>query len=200
MAGLVAALSLIATGALAADPASIATVTATDHVLGNPRAPITLIEYGSVACPACASFNEDVMPQIKAKYIDTGKVRYVFRPMLTGVPTIAVAGTRLAECAGKDKYFAVVDAVMRGQKDYYAMGENNMLARPVLIKIAQSFGLDEAAFNTCAGDADGLQGLQNQQDAAIKAGVRSTPTLFVNGKKLENNQLADVEKAIADAK
>src|SRR5438105_4018250 len=83
-----------------------------DRTLGDAKAPVTVIEYGSVACPICGRFNDNVMPMLKAKYIATGKVRYIFRPMLTGVATIAVSGERLAECAGKDKYFSVVDAVM----------------------------------------------------------------------------------------
>ncbi|MFT4075210.1 MAG: thioredoxin domain-containing protein [Asticcacaulis sp.] len=172
----------------------------TDHVLGSASAPVTIIEYGSVACPACASFNESVFPQLKAKYIDTGQVRYVFRPMLTGVPVIAVAGTRMAECAGNDKYFAVVDAVMRGQKEYYAWGESNIIAQPILVKIAASFGLSEAAYNTCASDAAGLSRLQAAHKAALDAGVRATPTLYVNGKAVEQHDLDSVEAAIKAAK
>ena len=203
IAGLVMALAFAAGSVMAAPlvaAPALATVTPADHVLGSPKARVTIIEYGSVACPACAQFNEAVMPQLKAKYIDTGKVRYVFRPMLTGVGTIAVAGTRLAECAGKDKYFAIIDAMMRGQKEYYAWGESNIIARPVLAKIAQSFGFDEAAFNACAGDANGLRQLQEQHTAALDAGVRSTPTIYVNGKVIERHELADIEAAIAAAK
>ena len=163
-------------------------------------APVTVIEYGSVACPACAAFNESVFPQIKAKYIDTGKARYVFRPMLTGSPAIAVAGTRMAECAGKDRYFAVVDAMMRGQKEYYAWGESNIIAKPILNRIAASFGMNEAAFNACAGDAAGLARLQKAHQAALDAGVTSTPTLYVNGKQVEHHDLASVEAAIKAAR
>lgn len=200
-AAVLTSLLIAAPMARAADLApALARVTPADHVLGSTSAPVTVIEYGSVACPACASFNETVFPQLKAKYIDSGKVRYVFRPMLTGVPVIAVAGTRMAECAGNDKYFAVVDAVMRGQKEYYAWGESNIIAQPILVKIAAAFGLPEAAFNTCAGDATGLNRLQQAHKAAIEAGIRSTPSLFVNGKALEQHDLDSVEAAIKAAK
>lgn len=175
-------------------------VTPADHVMGNRDAKITVIEYGSVACPACAHFNETVFPQFKAKYVDTGKVRYVFRPMLNGVATVAVAGTRLAECAGNDKYFSVIDAVMRGQREFYPNGETNIFARGVLLRIAKSHGIDEAAFNTCVTDADGLRRMNQYQADAFSAGVHSTPTLFVNGKRLEHDELADLEAAIAAAK
>ncbi len=171
--------------AFAAPPA----VQPTDHVLGAPTAKITVIEYGSVACPGCAHFNETKFPDFKAKYIDTGKVRYVFRPMLTGVPTVAVAGTRLAECAGKDKYFSVVDAVMRGQHEYYPNGETNIFARGVLIKIAKNYGIDEAAFTQCVGDAAGIDRLKQAHADALSAGVKSTPTFFVDGKKVDENDL-----------
>jgi protein-disulfide isomerase len=195
------AVSFAAVTAQAGDlSAQLARVTPADHVLGRADAPVTLIEYGSVACPACAAFNESVFPQIKANYIDTGKVRYVFRPMLTGVATIAVAGTRLAECAGKDKYFAVVDAMMRGQKDYYAWGESNIIAKPILNRIAAGFGFSEAAFNACASDPSGLQKLNSEHEAALDAGIRSTPSLFVNGKAVENHDLASLEAAIKVAK
>eukprot|EP01042_Synura_sphagnicola_P010858 gene10858-13905_t len=117
--------------------------------------------------------------------------------MLTGVPVIAVAGTRMAECAGKDKYFDVIDAVMRGQHEYYAWGESNIISRPILARIAQSFGLSETAFNTCATDAAALARLQADHQAALKAGVTSSPTLFVNGKALERNDLDSLEAAIA---
>jgi len=167
-----------------------------DHAMGNPKAPVTVIEYGSVACPACGKFNETVMPELKAKYIDTGKVRYVYRPMLTGVQTIAMSGERLAECAGKDRYFAVVDAVMRGQKEYYAFGESDVFARPVLLRIAKSFGFDEAAFDKCVMDPAALKAVNDHYTQYLDSGVRSTPTLFVNGKELTDPDFKRLSAAI----
>ena len=167
-----------------------------DHVMGNPKAPVTIIEYASVACPYCANFNATVMPELKAKYIDTGKVRYVYRPMLTGVQTIAVSGERLAECAGNDKYFAVIDAMMRGQKEYYAYGESDVFARPILLRIAKSFGFDEAAFDKCVGDPNGLDALNARNDKYLESGVHSTPTIVVNGKELVDPSLKALAAAI----
>ncbi len=167
-----------------------------DHVMGNPKAPVTIIEYASVACPYCANFNATVMPELKAKYIDTGKVRYVYRPMLTGVETIAVAGERLAECAGNDKYFEVVDAMMRGQKEFYAYGESDVFARPVLLRIAKSFGFDEAAFDKCVVDPNGLNALNARNDKYLESGIHSTPTIVVNGKELVDPSLKTLSAAI----
>ena len=167
-----------------------------DHAMGNPKAPVTVIEYGSVACPVCGNFNETVMPDLKAKYINTGKVRYIFRPMLTGVDTIAVSGERLAECAGNDKYFAVVDAVMRGQKEFYAFGESDVFARPTLLKIAKSFGFDEAAFSACVMNPAGLNAINANNTKYLDSGIHSTPTLVVNGKAMINPDFKTLSAAI----
>ncbi len=167
-----------------------------DRALGNPKAPVTVIEYGSVACPVCGRFNETVMPDLKAKYIATGKVRYIYRPMLTGVQTIAMSGERLAECAGNDRYFEVVDAVMRGQKEYYAYGESDVFARPVLLKIAKSFGFDETAFNTCVLDPAGLKAVNARSSGYVESGVHSTPTIVVNGKTMIDPDFKTLSAAI----
>jgi protein-disulfide isomerase len=167
-----------------------------DHAMGNPKAPVTVIEYGSVACPVCGHFNETVMPELKAKYIDTGKVRYIYRPMLTGVQTIAMSGERLAECAGNDRYFAVVDAIMRGQKEFYAFGESDVFARPVLLRIAKSFGFDEAAFDRCAMDPAALKAVNARSNHYLDSGIHSTPTLVVNGKAMIDPDFKTLSAAI----
>ena len=172
-----------------------------DRMLGDPKAKVTIIEYGSVACPICARFNASVMPDLKAKYITTGKVRYIFRPMLTGVPTVAMAGTRLAECVARDRYFDVVDSVMKAQAEYYAWGENNMLAGPVLVRIAASYGLDEATYNKCVVDPVGNKTLNDANKSYILGGVTGTPTFFINGKRMDYpvHGMTDFDAAIAAA-
>ncbi len=167
-----------------------------DRAMGNPRAPVTVIEYGSVACPVCGNFNETVMPDLKAKYIATGKVRYIYRPMLTGVQTIAFSGERLAECAGNDRYFAVVDAVMHGQKEFYAFGESDVFARPTLLRIAKSFGFDEAAFDKCVMDPAGLNAINANSRKYVESGIHSTPTIVVNGKQMIDPDFKTLSAAI----
>ncbi|MBW8883146.1 MAG: thioredoxin domain-containing protein, partial [Asticcacaulis sp.] len=88
-----------------------------DISTGNPKAAITVIEYGSVACPICAMVNQDIMPGFFATYVATGKVRFIYRPMQTGNPAVARLGHALAECAGRDKYFSVIDTIMRAQPE-----------------------------------------------------------------------------------
>src|SRR5665213_2186956 len=84
--------------------------------MGDPRAKVTVVEYASASCPHCARFNNDVFPAFKAKYIDTGKVRYVLREFLTEPVQVAAAGFLLARCAGKGKYFGALDDFFHGQE------------------------------------------------------------------------------------
>src|SRR5262252_4432484 len=107
------ALAAVAALGLAACSKGGDAVSADEMTMGSPTAKVTVVEYASVACPICARFNNEVFPEFKKKYIDTGKVRWVSREALTGNPALAASGFLLARCAGKDKYFQVTDAVYR---------------------------------------------------------------------------------------
>ena len=196
--GLMMGLALTVSGC--SKGATTAAVSAGDMSEGSPNAKITVVEYASVACPICARVNQEIMPQFKAKYVDPGKVRYVYRPMMTGSQQVATAGHLLAQCAGKDKFFKVVDAIMRSQAQMDAGGppEQYVNARPVLLGIAQSAGLSEEQFNKCVQDPVGIKALNDENDAALKAGVEATPTFFVNGKKMElhKGDISDFDAAI----
>ncbi len=152
-----------------------------DMTLGNPKAKVTVVEYASVACPHCARFNNDVFPAFKTKYIDTGLVHYVAREALTGEPTVAAAGFLLARCAGKDKYFAVTEAIYRAQDQIFQSGD----VHGVLLHIAQSAGLSEDQMNKCITDENAIKALNDRVEKYSKLdGVDSTPTFIVNGKKM----------------
>ena len=171
---------------------------------GVPTAKITVVEYASVACPICARVNATVMPEFKKRYIDTGKVKYVYRPMMTGNQTVATAGHLLAACAGKDKYFNVIDAIMRAQESMDAGGppEQYTSARPVLLGIAASVGLNEADFNKCVSDKDAITHLNDLNGQYLtKDGIEGTPTFFVNGKKITGipTDIAFFDDAIKNA-
>jgi len=195
--GLALGLALIATGCTKSG-SSTAALSPNDMSEGSPTAKITVVEYASVACPICARVNHDIMPVFKAKYVDPGKVLYIYRPMMTGNPAVATAGHLLAQCAGKDKFFKVVDAVMRAQDQMGGEQTGYANARPVLLDIAQSAGLSEDQFNTCITDRKGIQTLDDANDQALKAGVDATPTFFVNGKKMEmkKGDITDFDAAI----
>ncbi len=171
-----------------------------DASLGDPKAPVKVVEYASVACPVCGRWYREVFASFKAKYIDPGKVYYTFREMLVGDATeqsMAAAGFLMARCAGRDKYFPIVDAIFQNQNDIY----ND--PRGGLLKIAQANGLDEKKFTACVDDATALQALNNRvQNYVTVDGVNATPTFVVNGAAMEPgyHTLAELDAAIAGAK
>jgi protein-disulfide isomerase len=176
--------SILAVAAALAVPALAAVVPAPlpgDMSQGNPKAKIEVIEYASVACPHCAHFNETVLAPFKTKWIDTGKARFTLKEMLTASPTVAMAGFLIARCAGPDRYFKVVDDIYRSQPQW-ADGK----IKPVLQKVAADNGVDEAHFNACLQDQAAIDAVnQRAQRAFQQDGVDSTPTVFINGKKID---------------
>lgn len=200
--GAVAAMGLTLLASGCNKGGSAGAVGADEMSMGPADAKVTVIEYASVACPICGHVNETVMPEFKAKYIDSGKVRYVYRPMMTGNPAVAAAGHMLAECAGKDKYFTVIDQVMRSQEAMGGEETGYANARPVLFSIGQSLGMSEDAFNKCITDEKGLKRLNDlNQQYMTKDGVNGTPTFVINGKKLDRIPLniGDFDAALKPA-
>jgi len=175
--------------------------TADDMTLGDPKAKVTVVEYASVACPHCARWNNDVFPAFKAKYIDTGRVHYVAREALTGEPRLAAAGFLVARCAGKDKYFQVVDALYRAQERIFTSGD----IRGELQGVALAAGMNEAQFNACVSDEKALQTLNERIERTSKEDrITGTPTFIINGKKAGGDDggeqsLAQLDAAIAAA-
>lgn len=164
---------------------------AEDMTMGSPTAPVTLVEYASVTCPHCARFNANVFPAFKAKYIDTGKVYYVFREYPVH-PQLDGPGYLLARCAGKDKYFKVVDALLRGVP---LTEEDNKTwdYRANLMTVAKSVGLSEQQAMNCMQDADQAKKMNDRVEREAKPyNVESTPTFVLNGKKLEEQTEVDL--------
>jgi protein-disulfide isomerase len=160
--------------------------TADQYVMGDPKAPVLVTEYASVACPHCARFDAEVFPALKAKYVDTGKIRYALREMLVGdeaMVEVASAGFMLARCAGQERYFDVVEAMYRAQAEIFQKGD----LKAVLTRIAGQNGLTEPQMEACVGDQQGLDQLNARQKLAEADHVDGTPTFFVNGKKLDEH-------------
>jgi protein-disulfide isomerase len=172
---------------------------AQDMAMGSPTAPVTVIEYASVGCPHCAAWNNSVFPAFKARYIDTGRIRFVVREMLTGSPALASAGFMVARCAGPAHYFQVVDAIYRRQA---AMFQPGVQMGPVLREIAKGAGMSEAAFDACIDDQKGLDAVNARTQRHVNVDkIDSTPIFFVNGKEYEGEQtLAQLSTAIAAAR
>jgi protein-disulfide isomerase len=169
-------------------------INAPEMTLGDPKAKVTVVEYASDTCSHCARFNAAVFPAFKAKYIDTGKVYYKFREFLTPPAAVSAAGFLLARCAGRDKYFGVVDAIFRGQPELFASGD----AHGFLLRIAQSAGLTEAQFDACEQNQAALDALQKRVQSAVDHKVDSTPSFFVDDVALPPGEvsLAALDKAI----
>jgi protein-disulfide isomerase len=149
-----------------------------DITLGSDKAPVTVIEYASMTCPHCAHFAETTFPELQKRYIDTGKVRYTLRPF--PLDALSAAGFMLARCGGKDKYMPIVETLFAKQADWIVKEP-----LPPLKDIAKQFGITESEFNECLANQKLLDSIQAVRDhAAQKLGVNSTPTFFVNGKKL----------------
>jgi protein-disulfide isomerase len=155
-----------------------------DYVIGSSKAPVTLVEYASVACPHCARFDAQVFPTLKAKYIDTGKVRFIYREFLVGdesMVQVAAIGFLLARCAGHDKYFNVVEQVYRAQPEIFT-GKD---VKGVFVRIAKDNGLSEAQLDACIEDKAAQTALNARAEHAEKVDkIDSTPTLVADGKKL----------------
>jgi protein-disulfide isomerase len=198
LAALIAGLALTAALASCQKPAG-GTVSDDDMSMGNPSAKVTMIEYASVSCPHCARFDMEVFPAFKAKYIDTGQVHYIAREALTGDPAIAAAGFLTARCAGKDKYFQVVDAIYHAQKDMFTGGEPHA----ILLNIARSAGMTDAQFETCIKDEKALNALNDRWERYVKDDkINGTPTFVINGKVYDKGEmsLTELDAAVAEAK
>ena len=195
---ILAAAAAVATLALAACGGGSGAVTSDDMTLGKADAPVTVIEYASLACTHCGRWENDVFPAFKAKYIDTGKVHYVFREFITSPPELAAAGAMLARCTGKDKYFTTVQAVYHAQEEIFTTGD----IRGPLLRIAETAGMSEADFDKCVGDEKAMAAFNARVEKYAKeAKIEGTPTFIINGDKYDKGEmsLAEIDAAYAKA-
>jgi len=146
-----------------------------DHVLGDPKAPITMIEYASLTCPHCAHFNTQILPDVKKKWIDTGKVKLIYRDF--PLDQVAAKAAQIAECAPKDRYFGVIDLIFAGQQSWAAASDPiAALAKPLRIA-----GLGEAEIKECLANEAMSNAVVADLQTGQTLGVNSTPTLIING-------------------
>ncbi len=153
-----------------------------DIVEGSPTAPSTIIEYASLTCTHCAAFHANTWPALKAKYLDSGKAKFILREF--PLDPRAAAGFLLARCAGPDKRDEMVGVLLDQQKDWAFVDE----ALEPLRKIAAPFGLAGADFDDCVHNQTLYMEINEGRDNAIKTlDIRRTPTFYVNGRKLEGD-------------
>ena len=152
-----------------------------DMALGDPDAPVTVIEYFSLTCPACRHFHLTIYKRLKPDYVDSGKVRFVWRDYPLNQP--AVEAAILAHCAGRDRYFAFVDVLFQTFDDW--AGDRNYAEK--LAQIGELGGVSRDRFDACLAD----KALENGMFQSMAAGqaeyqISGTPTVIVNGEKYED--------------
>ena len=186
---------VVVTPAQAADP-SVADLMQPNPLgemaIGTDSAPITVIEYASMTCPHCAHFSETTFPELKKRYIDTGKVRFIFREF--PLDRLAFAGFLLARCVPSDKYFPMIETLFAQQRDWVVQSPLQPMRA-----IAKQAGVSQEAFDACLEDRKLIEGIEKvRSQAADKFGVNSTPTFFVNGKRLAGAlSIEEMEKEFA---
>ena len=176
-----------------------------DMTLGNPNAPVTVVEYASAACPHCAAWKTENWASFQSKYVATGKVRYVFREVLTSPQQYALSAFLIGRCAvahsknptDSTPYFTVVNAFFAGQADYF----QSQQIGTVMADVTAKTGMTTPAMQACVSDEPGFTAFMKTMRAHMeKDGVSSTPTFLVNGKKIDGHEMKDLDAAIASAK
>jgi protein-disulfide isomerase len=169
-----------------------------DMALGPENAPVTVIEYASMTCPHCAHFTTETFPKFKERYIDTGKVRYIFREF--PLDPLAAGASLLARCADKDKFFSLIDLLFNTQNQW-------AVQNPIepLFNVVKQAGYSREAFNTCLDTRNNensrkilsaIESTRNRASDVLK--VQSTPTFFINGKRVPGAlSIEELDKEIA---
>lgn len=157
-----------------------------DMTMGDPDAPVTMIEYASLTCVHCANFHTNVLPELKEKYIETGKVYFIFREF--PFDPLATGAFMLTRCAEEDKYFPFVDLLFAQHSNWTRSQE------PVnaLFNLSKQAGFTEDSFDKCLSNQEIRTGIDQVRDrAAEQFDVSSTPTFFINGEKVSGVQSVD---------
>ena len=163
-----------------------------EQSLGKADAPVVMIEYASATCPHCAEFHEKVLPLIKTEYIETGKVRFIFREF--PLDKLAMGAFMLARCVPSDKYFPTIDMMFRRQQTWRTSSNPG----EELFRIMQLSGMDKAGFEVCLKRQEIVKGIaETAKKAREEFGVKGTPAIFVNGTMIDGHkEMAEVKAAI----
>lgn len=166
-----------------------------ERSLGPADAKVVMVEYASATCPHCADFHRDTWPTIKKEYVDTGKVRYVFREF--PFDDLALAAFMVARCAPAEQYFPIIDILFEQQ----ALWSRAQDPRTALFKVAQLAGFTQESFDACLNNEEVARGIIDIREKADKTfGVQSTPTFFINGTKISGAKpVEEFRKALDEA-
>ena len=160
-----------------------------DMILGNPAAPVTIIDYSSLTCPHCASFHSEIFPRINEDYIETGKAKLIFREVYFDGP--GLWSSMLARCLEKNQFFSIIDLLFRKQ-DEWSRGESQIDIVKGLTSIGRQAGIPESKVLECLKDQEKAKELVSwYKNNAVMDSVQSTPTILINGVRINNNRNYD---------
>jgi protein-disulfide isomerase len=161
---------------------------------GNADASVTVVEYASFTCPHCASFHAGPYKKLKKNYIDTGKVKFVFREVY--FDKVGVWSSLVARCGGQERFFGIADLIFKGQKEWSRAGSDVAVANE-LRKIGRLAGLDDGTLESCLTDSDKIKALVGWfKENTTRDEISSTPTLLINGEKHANMSYEDLVEII----
>jgi protein-disulfide isomerase len=165
-----------------------ATAAIPDMVLGDPEAPIEVIEYASYTCPHCANFHTGMFKDIKENYIDTGKVKFVYREVYFDLP--GLWASMVARCGGNDqRFFGITNIIYDKQREWISSGDPAVISQE-LMRIGLTAGLTQETLDVCMSDADQAQSLMAwYQENAERDNVTGTPSFVINGEKYSANSV-----------
>ena len=174
---------------------SVLNLTEDDFIIGNNNAPITIIEYASMSCNHCANFHNNTLPDLKKEYIDTGKVKFVFRDFPYNYP--ALLGSMVMRCIPSEVRYDYMNALYKLQNMWVV--KENAITRQELYKIMQTGGMTKENFDICLSNVD-LENkiLQEVIAAQSEFNIRSTPSFLINGDLLEGDKSIKVFRQILD--
>lgn len=164
--------------------------------LGNPDAPVTLIEYASFTCPHCRTFHERVVPEIKVNYVDNGRIRFIYREVYFDRPGLWAA--MVARCGGTESYFGIVDLLYEGQAEW-TQGAPRDIAES-LRRIGRTAGLSNEELDACLSDAAMAQAMLDTYESNLEVHeIPGTPSLVINGELHGNMSYADLSALLDEA-
>ena len=178
-------ISIFTSQSLIANETSALNITENDFIIGDENAPITIIEYASMSCSHCADFHTKTLPDLKTEFIDTGKVRMVFRDYPFNYP--ALLGSMMMRCIPGDVRYDYMNALYQLQPNW--VNRDPKITKKELYKIMQSGGMTKDEFDTCYGDLDNENLILEGVMAAQKDfNIKSTPSFVINGNLVEGNK------------
>ena len=167
-----------------------------DAFLGPADAKVVVVEYGAPSCPACKSWHDQAWAKIKADYIDTGKIKFVFRELPSHNPPVDAAVAGIARCVGGTGYFEVIDEAFARQMDIEGASRSAAGPRDAITSLGQAVGLTAEQTQACINDPALAKRIFEVQDMADRAGVNGTPTFFINDRMVNDPRPAAFTAAI----